>query len=944
MKRFIFLLFFGLLAFAADAQRGYGFPAQDLRNPPDTGMIMITNPWPTGAKTVAAFWQYKSLIPGWGGGGSVDLTGIRDSLDYLYGQTAQPDTAQQVVYKPNHGQNPALCPGGILPLTENFDAATAANAEDLPFTYAIGTRGPDSLVIKASGFYTSTAHGLTIGQVYYQQDSPCDLETTPGTISAAVLLVIDANTIQLIDRSGLPGSDAVRIWIPSSQFTSRGDDPAAPRDSTVGAIALQYQSVLARPGAIFVYQLPAGTNNPTYTAPSGESSTPARAWFWDGTRATRIADAVIAVDMSATSVGGRALIPASNGTAAEAIQYISDNYENLNLPNGTVLYWKGSGTDVNPDTAYMVIDNPTIVGGQRVMLVKSLAAGDGNGIYGGSGSLPSGGSVVTTTNSNQLSIVGSVGAGTAVPLIVKNIATSSGGGSVQMLLQKAPADVVQDQLALSQGGITRQGFLGNQASFILSTNVTGGAVNPSVTGIELRSAGTITGPPNNISFRVSGLGAVYTDSRTASAGYATPGIQYAADYSSSYTDRSLPDKGYTDSRLGGRALLNTTAPTAGQTYLWDAVDARFEIGTPGGSAPTDLSFTGSASPVTLNSSTGTDVTLTAGTNTTFSQSANNLTINAAGSDLTFTGASSPFTLASSNGTDVTFAAGANVTLSRSSNQLTIAATGDGNGIYGGSGTVPNGTAAALLGTFAINTPGGAGLYLNQSGGVNFLGQSAGTRVQVNPSVGQNRIDLYGNGTDPANVYYQDADGSAQVIIAAPSVVNSGGYKITLPADAPNDGEVFTYNGSGVYDWKAPGPAVYFSGRTTTGYSVAGTAANVVFDANTVTTGVTANNANGSFTVTDARVYDLIYSVSFTYPDGTADEGTEFWLELNGTPLEETRMRASRLTASTGTLGTYSVTGNTIVSIPAAGVIRLRCELDSPDTDFVRASFTGKSLN
>lgn len=401
MKRFIFLIFFGLLAFAADAQRGYGFPAQDLRNPPDTGMIMITNPWPTGAKTVAAFWQYKSLIPGWGGGGSVDLSGIRDSLDYLYGQTAQPDTAQQVVYKPAHGQNPDLCPGGILPLTENFDAATAANAEDLPFTYAIGTRGPDSLVIKASGFYTSTAHGLTIGQVYYQQDSPCDLETTPGTISAAVLLVIDANTIQLIDRSGLPGSDAVRIWIPSSQFTSRGDDPAAPRDSTVGAIALQYQSVgLARPGAIFVYQLPAGTNNPTYTAPSGESSTPARAWFWDGTRATRIADAVIAVDMSATSVGGRALVPASNGTAAEAIQYISDNYENLNLPNGTVLYWKGSGTDVNPDTAYVVIDNPTIVGGQQVMLVKSLAA-DQNGII---SALPLGSVTINGASNSVLEI------------------------------------------------------------------------------------------------------------------------------------------------------------------------------------------------------------------------------------------------------------------------------------------------------------------------------------------------------------------------------------------------------------------------------------------------------------------------------------------------------------------------------------------------------------
>lgn len=268
--------------------------------------------------------------------------------------------------------------------------------------------------------------------------------------------------------------------------------------------------------------------------------------------------------------------------------------------------------------------------------------------------------------------------------------------------------------------------------------------------------------------------------------------------------------------------------------------------------------------------------------------------------------------------------------------------GDGNGIYSGSGTVPNGTGATLLGTFAINTPGGAGLLLNQSGGVHSVGQSAGTRVQVTPS--SNRIDLTGNGTNPANVYFPDADGSAPVILKVDPVVTGGGYTISIPGVGPDPGDMLRYDGSNLYSWSAPGPLVYFSGRTTTGYSVAGTAANVVFDANTVTTGVTANNTNGSFTVTDARTYDLAYYVRFTYPDGVADEGSEFWIEVNGTPLEETRMRASRVTAATGTLGTYIASGGTLASIPASGVIRLRCDLDSPDTDFVRASFVGKSLN
>jgi len=61
-------------------------------------------------------------------------------------------------------------------------------------------------------------------------------------------------------------------------------------------------------------------------------------------------------------------------------------------------------------------------------------------------------------------------------------------------------------------------------------------------------------------------------------------------------------------------------------------------------------------------------------------------------DLTFSG-SGPVTLNSSSGSDVTFTAGTNITLTRSGNDLSIAATGgasDGNGIYTGDGSIPNG--------------------------------------------------------------------------------------------------------------------------------------------------------------------------------------------------------------------------------------------------------------
>lgn len=95
---------------------------------------------------------------------------------------------------------------------------------------------------------------------------------------------------------------------------------------------------------------------------------------------------------------------------------------------------------------------------------------------------------------------------------------------------------------------------------------------------------------------------------------------------------------------------------------------------------TDLSITGASSPLTLNSSTGTDVTITGGTGITLAGTSGNVTITNSSpnvtTNLTFTGASSPYTLNSSDGTDVTFVAGTKVSLSRASNALTINANGD----------------------------------------------------------------------------------------------------------------------------------------------------------------------------------------------------------------------------------------------------------------------------
>lgn len=75
--------------------------------------------------------------------------------------------------------------------------------------------------------------------------------------------------------------------------------------------------------------------------------------------------------------------------------------------------------------------------------------------------------------------------------------------------------------------------------------------------------------------------------------------------------------------------LQQAGATNGQVMTWNNSLGKWEPQTPS-SGSTDLTFSGASSPVTLASSTGADVTITAGTNITLSQATNNLTINATG--------------------------------------------------------------------------------------------------------------------------------------------------------------------------------------------------------------------------------------------------------------------------------------------------------------------------
>jgi len=62
----------------------------------------------------------------------------------------------------------------------------------------------DIIKVQTTGFFVSTAHGYTVGEYYYVTDAgDGGFSTTPGTLNDVGFLVLDANTLILIDNREL---------------------------------------------------------------------------------------------------------------------------------------------------------------------------------------------------------------------------------------------------------------------------------------------------------------------------------------------------------------------------------------------------------------------------------------------------------------------------------------------------------------------------------------------------------------------------------------------------------------------------------------------------------------------------------------------------------------------------------------------------------------------
>ena len=245
----------------------------------------------------------------------------------------------------------------------------------------------------------------------------------------------------------------------------------------------------------------------------------------------------------------------------------------------------------------------------------------------------SGGSIQLVEGSNiTLTTTGTSGAG------IITIASTGGSGSTDLTFSGASSPVTLNSssgtdITFTAGGINSFSATSGNIT-ITATEVDGSTTNEAWT-IDGDDADTEVISNQTVKFQ--GAGITTTDYNTATDvllitstevdGSTSNELQTVANTSdaSSHTV-TLSNSGGSIQLVEGSNITLTTTGTSGAGIVTIAAT---------GGGTTDLAFSGASSPVTLTSSTGTDVVFTAGSNVTLSQSGNNMTITSAGGGATY---------------------------------------------------------------------------------------------------------------------------------------------------------------------------------------------------------------------------------------------------------------------------------------------------------------------
>jgi len=126
----------------------------------------------------------------------------------MFGTVTRANIAVAIITKIAHGLS---LPGTNKLMAIYVDSGTgnllpsdATNSNKQKALFVTEIISVDSIRAQTSGFFVSTAHGYTVGEYYYVTDAgDGGFSTTPGTLNDIGFLVLDANTLILMNNREL---------------------------------------------------------------------------------------------------------------------------------------------------------------------------------------------------------------------------------------------------------------------------------------------------------------------------------------------------------------------------------------------------------------------------------------------------------------------------------------------------------------------------------------------------------------------------------------------------------------------------------------------------------------------------------------------------------------------------------------------------------------------
>lgn len=270
------------------------------------------------------------------------------------------------------------------------------------------------------------------------------------------------------------------------------------------------------------------------------------------------------------------------------------------------------------------------------------------------------------------------GSASDVVISAAGIATLSepASGEIRITATEVDGSVTNEgSLTVGAGGGNSSTIVSNTSGSTAVTIEGGGIVTVTESGSTITVTGTEVDGSTSNELQTYGHAGTTTYTNTLSNGGGSfsitgAGINVVSQTAGAVTITATEVDGSTTNEIQDLTLTGTGP------YVIDISSSSNDVTVSAGTG-ISLSESPANTLVITNSAPDQTVTLTEGSNVTITGTYPNFTIAAtpgAGvTDLTFSGTSSPYTLNSNTGTDVTFAEGSGITLSRSSNELTITA-------------------------------------------------------------------------------------------------------------------------------------------------------------------------------------------------------------------------------------------------------------------------------